>query len=78
MKKIALVTFFILLIDQLSKIYVKTHFHLGESVEIFPWFKLTFVENPGMAFGLDLPGRMGKPVLTLFRIIAAALRPAPT
>ena len=68
MKKIALVTFFILLIDQLSKAYVKTHFHLGESVEVFPWFKLTFVENPGMAYGFQFGGLIGKYFLVIIRL----------
>ena len=44
MKKIALITFIILLIDQVSKFYIKTTFHLGESVDVFPGFKLTFVK----------------------------------
>lgn len=68
MKKIALVTLLILLIDQASKIYVKTHFHLGESVEVFPWFKFTFVENPGMAYGFQFGGLVGKYFLVVIRI----------
>lgn len=69
MKKIVLVTFLILLLDQVSKIYIKTHFALNESREIFPWFKLTFVENPGMAYGLQFGGLLGKYALILIRII---------
>jgi len=70
MKKIALVTFLILLIDQASKIYVKTHFHLGESIEVMglSWFKLTFVENPGMAYGLHFGGLIGKYSLVILRL----------
>jgi signal peptidase II len=61
----------VVLIDQWSKIYVKTHFLLGESVIVFPnWFQLVFVENKGMAFGLELEGTYGKLFLSLFRIIA--------
>ena len=71
MKKIALVTFIILLIDQISKIYIKTHFHLGESVDVFPGFKLTFVENPGMAYGLHFGGLWGKYALIILRIALA-------
>ena len=69
MKKIALVTFIILLIDQISKIYIKTHFHLGESVDVFPGFKLTFVENPGMAYGFQFGGLLGKYFLVLVRLV---------
>ena len=72
MKKIALITFLILLIDQASKIYVKTHFVLSkfesDSVEIFPWFKLTFVENPGMAYGFEFGGLLGKYFLVIVRL----------
>ena len=68
-KAIALI-FAILLIDQIVKIYVKTHFTLHESVTVFSWFKITFVENTGMAFGLDFGGKL---FLTLFRIAAVCL-----
>lgn len=69
MKKIALITFIILLIDQASKFYVKTHFNLGESMDVFPGFKLTFVENPGMAYGFHFGGLLGKYFLVLVRIV---------
>jgi len=68
MKKIVLVTFLILLIDQVSKIYVKTHFELNDSIPVFPGFRLTFVENPGMAYGLHFGGIIGKYFLVLVRI----------
>ncbi|MBP9792654.1 MAG: lipoprotein signal peptidase [Flavobacterium sp.] len=72
LKKAYFVIFLVLLIDQLSKIYVKTHFILGHGgqVEIASWFKLLFVENEGMAWGVELPGMYGKLILTTFRIIA--------
>jgi signal peptidase II len=61
----------ILCLDQLVKIEVKTHMTIGESITIFGnWFFIKFIENPGMAFGLDIPGKQGKPVLTIFRILA--------
>jgi len=61
----------ILLIDQIVKIQIKTTMTIGESITVFGnWFFIKFIENPGMAFGLDIPGKMGKPVLTIFRIIA--------
>lgn len=68
MKKIVFITLLILFADQLSKFYIKTHFHLNEDLEIFPWFKLTFVENPGMAYGLHFGGVVGKYALILVRI----------
>jgi len=60
----------ILLIDQISKVYVKTHFSLGESVHVLDWFKILFIENEGMAWGTKIPGKYGKLFLTMFRIIA--------
>ena len=68
MKKIALITLIILFIDQASKFYIKTHFNLGESVPVFPGFKLTFVENPGMAYGFHFGGLLGKYFLVIVRI----------
>lgn len=70
MKKIALVTFLILLIDQFSKIYIKTHFELGDSLPMLgqDWARLTFVENPGMAYGLQFGGLLGKYALVILRI----------
>ncbi len=54
--------------DQALKLYIKTHFQLGETVPVFGnWFNLTFVENPGMAYGLKFGGNMGKIALTVFR-----------
>ncbi|KQT24724.1 peptidase A8 [Chryseobacterium sp. Leaf405] len=69
MKKILLVTFLILLIDQASKIYIKTHFNLDDSISVLPGFKLTFVENPGMAYGLHFGGVIGKYFLVIVRVI---------
>ena len=67
----------ILLIDQISKIYIKTHFQLGEDVTVFSWFKIAFIENDGMAWGTKLSDfttfisdRSAKLILTLFRIVA--------
>ena len=71
MKKIILLTLLILLIDQGSKFYIKTNFHLGDSVPILglDWFRLTFVENPGMAYGLQFGGIIGKYSLVIMRIL---------
>ncbi len=69
-----IVIILILVIDQASKIWVKTNMSLNESIEIFSWFKIRFVENPGMAFGLELGGEgnkaWGKLFLSVFRIVA--------
>ena len=66
-KKSILLIFIVLLIDQASKIYIKLNFVMGDHVEIFSWFKIYFIENNGMAFGLEI---IGKLFLTLFRIVA--------
>ncbi len=73
-KQIALLTIFVaLLIDQVSKIYIKTHFQLGEEVVVFAnWFKIHFTENNGMAWGFELGGKSGKLFLTLFRLVAVS------
>lgn len=62
----------ILIIDQSSKIWVKTHMHQGEEFLLFGlnWARIHFVENEGMAFGLSLGGATGKLVLSIFRILA--------
>jgi signal peptidase II len=61
----------VLFIDQLVKIEIKTTMTIGESITVFGnWFFIKFIENPGMAFGLDIPGKQGKPILTIFRIVA--------
>ncbi|MEH6408042.1 MAG: lipoprotein signal peptidase [Leeuwenhoekiella sp.] len=67
-KKAVGIIVFILLIDQISKIYIKTHFALGDETVVFSWFKILFVENEGMAWGAKIPGDYGKIILTLFRI----------
>ena len=59
----------ILVIDQFSKIYVKTNFILGEEIKVFDWFKILFIENEGMAWGTKIPGQYGKLILTIFRIV---------
>jgi len=70
LRKAGLLIILILLIDQISKIYIKTNFMLGEQVKVFEWFRILFVENEGMAWGAKIPGNYGKLLLTLFRLIA--------
>jgi len=73
-KKAVLVIILVLIIDQALKIFVKTTMPLGATTPIIgDWFLIRFIENRGMAFGLDIPGKIGKPILTLFRIVAAGL-----
>lgn len=60
----------IILVDQWIKIYVKTHFYLHESVEVTSWFYLSFIENNGMAFGMEL---VDKYVLTGFRMLCTGM-----
>ena len=61
----------VLFIDQWVKYYIKTHFFLGEEVDVMgDWFKIHFTENYGMAFGMEFGGKTGKLLLTLFRLIA--------
>ena len=61
----------VVLADQALKIYVKTHFHAGESHAIIGnWFRLYFIENEGMAYGWKFGGEWGKMILTLFRLAA--------
>jgi len=70
-RKALLIIFSVLALDQFVKVWIKTHMYLGESYRVSgEWFYLHFVENPGMAFGLQLGGDYGKLLLSVFRIIA--------
>lgn len=70
-KKAILLVIIVLLIDQASKIWIKTHMALGESFQVFgSKFLIHFTENPGMAFGMQFGGETGKLILSIFRIIA--------
>jgi signal peptidase II len=61
----------ILFIDQLLKIWVKTHMQIGQEIHLFGnWGILHFIENNGMAFGMEMGGKAGKFILSIFRIIA--------
>ncbi len=79
MKKAGLIIFLVLLIDQLSKVYVKTHFALYEEIPILglDWARIYFTENSGAAWGFQLNDLItflsesqAKIILTLFRIVA--------
>ena len=66
----ALIIVAILLIDQAIKIWVKTSMSLHESIHITNWFYITFIENNGMAFGMQLGSKI---ILSLFRVAAICL-----
>lgn len=71
LKKSLFVIFFVLLLDQTLKFWIKTHLYLGEEINIAGrWFIIHFTENPGMAYGMELGGSYGKLFLSLFRIVA--------
>ena len=63
----------LVVIDQVIKVLVKTHMTLGESFNVLgEWFRILFVENKGMAFGMSFGGVVGKYALTTFRIVLFA------
>ena len=64
----ALLIGLVIIIDQAVKIWVKTHFYYGEEYAITSWFRILFIENNGMAFGMELGSKL---LLTLFRIVAS-------
>lgn len=69
--KIALlVIFVVLIVDQCIKVWVKTHLYWHESIRVADWFYILFTENIGMAFGLEI---IGKIFLTSFRILAVVV-----
>ena len=66
-----LIVFVVLLIDQALKIWIKSTMMIGEEFPVFGnWFIMHFVENNGMAFGMELAGEFGKLFLSVFRIVA--------
>ena len=66
----ALIVVAILVVDQVIKIWVKTHMTLHEQIEIFSWFKIVFIENNGMAYGMEIGSKL---VLSLFRVFAVSV-----
>ncbi len=73
-RSVALLIILILVADQALKFYIKTHYTLGEEHNVIgSWFRLHFVENEGMAWGLKFGGGLGKILLTLFRLVAVIL-----
>lgn len=78
LKKSLLIIVLVLLVDQISKIYIKTNFALGDSYLVFEWFKIHFIENSGAAWGaklndfLPISEHTAKLILTVFRLFAVA------
>jgi signal peptidase II len=72
LKKAFFIIITVLLVDQISKIYIKTNFLYGEEVVVFDWFRIHFIENNGMAWGAEFGGKAGKLFLTIFRLFAIA------
>ncbi len=70
MKKSILIILAVLAIDQISKIWIKTNFMLGEEIYLFDWFRIHFIENNGAAWGAEIGGKSGKLILTVFRLFA--------
>ncbi len=70
LKKAIFIILVVLLVDQISKIYIKTNFFYGEEVVVFDWFRIHFIENNGMAWGAEFGGKTGKLFLTIFRLFA--------
>ena len=60
----------ILVVDQVIKIWVKTHMTLHEQIEILSWFKIVFIENNGMAYGMEIGSKL---VLSIFRVVAVSV-----
>ncbi len=70
-KKSILLIALILIADQILKIWVKTHMVIGEERSLFgSWGMIHFIENNGMAFGMEMGGKAGKFILSIFRLIA--------
>ncbi len=71
--RLTLFVILLLVVDQVSKIVVKTNMTLGESIPVLGnWFQIYFVENMGMAFGMNFGAGIGKLLLTLFRLVLSA------
>ncbi len=69
--KALLLIFSILLIDQVLKIIIKTNMVIGEEIPVLGnWFRIHFLENNGMAFGMEWGGKAGKAALSIFRMVA--------
>ena len=72
--KLVILGVLLVAIDQVIKVLVKTNMSLGEVIPVFGnWFRLCYVENEGMAFGMKFGGAVGKYILTTFRIVLSGV-----
>ena len=72
-RKLVILGVILVVIDQVIKVLVKTNMGLGEHIDVIGnWFKIVFVENEGMAFGWAFGGKVGKLLLSVFRICLCA------
>ncbi|HEY8960005.1 lipoprotein signal peptidase [Chitinophaga sp.] len=73
-RHVVIIVILILAIDQTLKFWIKTHMFMQQEFVIFPnWFRIHFIENEGMAYGLKFGGDFGKILLTLFRLVAVVV-----
>ena len=70
LKKSFFLIAFVLILDQLLKVLIKTNMMIGQEIYFFDWFIIHFTENKGMAFGFEFGGKLGKYLLSIFRILA--------
>ena len=69
-KKLVILGIILVVLDQIIKVLVKTNMDLGETIDVIgDWFKLHFVLNKGMAFGMAFGGLVGKVFLSVFRLV---------
>jgi signal peptidase II len=72
-RKLVILGVILVVIDQVIKVLVKTNMGLGEHIDVIGnWFKIVFIENEGMAFGWAFGGKVGKLLLSVFRICLCA------
>ncbi|NLR79412.1 lipoprotein signal peptidase [Chitinophaga eiseniae] len=73
-RHVIFIVILILVIDQTLKFWIKTHMFMQQEFVIFPnWFRIHFIENEGMAYGLKFGGDFGKILLTMFRLVAVVV-----
>jgi len=73
-RHVVFIVVLILIIDQALKFWIKTHLYMQQEFVILPnWFRIHFIENEGMAYGLKFGGDFGKILLTLFRLVAVVI-----
>ncbi|WP_343689886.1 lipoprotein signal peptidase [Chitinophaga sp.] len=73
-RHVILIVVLVLVVDQALKVWIKTHMNFSDEIIVFPnWFRIHFIENDGMAYGMKFGGDFGKIILTLFRLFAVVI-----